>query len=98
VVGAGALLLVLLALTFKPLSQLTTFPPIRFLGEVSYSFYLLHLPILLAVSSALYPKYQSVALCSAIALAITLGVSKLAFNCIEHPMQRYGRVVAGKIS
>jgi peptidoglycan/LPS O-acetylase OafA/YrhL len=98
VCGFGALLLILLALTFKPLSRLTTIPPSHFLGEISYSFYLLHLPILLAVSSALYPRCHSVLICATVALAISFGMSKLVFKYIEWPMQRFGKQQAQRVS
>lgn len=98
VVGAGALLLILLTIALKPLSRLTTLSPSRFLGDVSYSFYLLHLPILLAVSSAVYPRFHSVVLCAAISLVIAVAASKIAFECIERPIQRYGKTLAGRLS
>jgi peptidoglycan/LPS O-acetylase OafA/YrhL len=98
VAGLGAILLVLLALTFKPLSRLTTIAPSRFLGEVSYSFYLLHLPILLAVSSALYPRFHSITICAIVALTISLVMSKLVFKYVEWPMHKFGKQQAQRLS
>ena len=98
VCGFGALFLILLALTLKPLSRLTTIPPSHFLGEISYSFYLLHLPILLAVSSTLYPGFHSVTICAIVALAISIGVSKLVFEYVELPMQRFGKLQAQRFN
>jgi len=90
----GALLLVILSLAFKPLSRLTTMHPCRFLGDISYSFYLLHLPILLAVISALYPRVHSLTLCAAVALLSSFALSKLVFECIECPMRGLGKRLA----
>jgi peptidoglycan/LPS O-acetylase OafA/YrhL len=64
--------------------------PFKFLGEVSYSFYLLHFPILLLVFSILFPN-RSFWLCWSTSLMITWLVSWIIFRFVEVPMQKTGR-------
>jgi len=64
--------------------------PFRFLGKVSYSFYLLHFPILLLVFSILFAS-RSFWLCWCTSLLITWVVSWIIFQFVEVPMQKAGR-------
>jgi peptidoglycan/LPS O-acetylase OafA/YrhL len=89
--GVGSVILIVLFATSAPLKRFATSAPVHLLGEVSYSFYLVHLPILLAVSSALYPHVHSVVLCSIVALLISIAISKVLFQFIEVPTQQCGK-------
>ena len=89
--GVGSALTILLFLELRPLARVATVGPSRFLGVVSYSFYLLHLPILLAVADWLYPATHSLLLCGAVALALMLAVSRLVWAQVEIPGQELGR-------
>ena len=67
--------------------RILTVGPVRILGDISYSFYLLHLPILIFVTSWLLPIASS-ASCLATALAATC-VTAFAFRqLIELPAMR----------
>lgn len=90
----GAAILLLLSLNWLPLSRFTTSMPVHFLGDVSYSFYLLHLPILLTVTSLFYPSWRSILLCALCALILSLIVSRLMYDWVEMPMIRHGRNLA----
>ena len=89
----GSALILIAAVTWPPLNRFASSPPVHFLGAVSYSFYLLHLPILLATTSLLYPLSHSLPLCAAVALALGLLVSKLSYEVIELPGIRLGSFV-----
>lgn len=89
-ISAGSVLLLLLVLCWTPLNRLAASPPVHFLGVVSFSFYLLHLPVLLAVTSLLHPVLHSVPLCAAVALPLALGLARLSYGCIERPGIRLG--------
>lgn len=65
--------------------------PVLFLGNVSYSFYLTHLPILLTVTSCLYPRTSSVWICVATSLACSLSLSYAIYKLVEIPAQNWGR-------
>ncbi|MDR3742045.1 MAG: acyltransferase [Terracidiphilus sp.] len=88
--AAGSALILLSVLTWSPLNRIAACGPVHFLGAVSYSFYLLHLPILLATTSCLYPLFHSLLLCVVSALALALISSKLIYEVVELPGVRLG--------
>ena len=90
----GASLFLALFLGSRSLKAMGTWLPVWFLGEVSYSFYLTHLPILLAVTSWLYPRTGSVLLSAAVSLLLSLALSWLVYRAIEVPCQNWGRSTA----
>jgi peptidoglycan/LPS O-acetylase OafA/YrhL len=53
VTGLGAALLIVVAAGYPGLKAILLWAPLRWLGKVSYSLYLLHLPIIIAVSHGL---------------------------------------------
>jgi peptidoglycan/LPS O-acetylase OafA/YrhL len=68
-----------------------------FLAKTSYSFYLLHLPILLVAVSLIYPATQSLVLAIGVALIASYGLSICIYYVIEVPAIRLGKVVAAKV-
>jgi len=60
------------------------------LGRVSYSLYLFHLPIFLALIHALAGHLPLVAIL-ALALALSLCAAEIAYRLIEYPAIRLGR-------
>jgi peptidoglycan/LPS O-acetylase OafA/YrhL len=89
--GLGAGLLIVLVLARPRLSNGIVNPVTRLLGTASYSFYLLHLPILLAVVPPVYALSGSITLSVAAALALALGVAELVYRTVEVPCQLSGR-------
>lgn len=85
------------------LSRMSQSPALRWLGEVSYSVYLIHIPILYVVFAALLrrstPWEQGDFLLGALALIvpITLGAAALTHRFIERPGIRLGRTLAQRI-
>jgi peptidoglycan/LPS O-acetylase OafA/YrhL len=88
-VGSGILILVFLG--SESLEKIGTSRPILFLGDVSYSFYLIQLPILLAMASVVYPLTSSLTLCIAISLFCSLLLAWVIYVTVEIPGQNYGR-------
>jgi peptidoglycan/LPS O-acetylase OafA/YrhL len=93
-VGSGAAMLIILAISYSPFTTLLKTRPVQFLGDISYSFYLLHLPILLTVSSLVFPVTHSLLLSAAIALAVSVLASYLSLRLIERPFQTLGKRVS----
>ena len=89
--GVGSALLILLVIELPWMARMATVGPVRLLGTVSYSFYLLHLPILLAVSNLVYVWTHSVVACGVAALAVMLVVSRGVWAVAEIPAQEWGR-------
>ena len=67
--------------------------PLRWLGEVSYSVYLVHGVVLAAT-----PKVGGAATAVALWLALTLVVSWITYRLFERPFQELGRRVARRVA
>ena len=95
--AAGGSIIMMLVLARKRLSHFFEHRIFVFFGDISYSFYLIHAPILLTMASvftnrfALSPVYIFL---SAFILAVTL--SYLMFIFIEKPFQQFAKRLTGK--
>lgn len=96
--GVGAGLLIMLVLAWPRLSRGLVNPVTRLLGTASYSLYLLHLPILLAVVPPLYAYTGSVLACVAGGFALSLIVAQGVYRLIELPCQESGRQLAKRVA
>jgi peptidoglycan/LPS O-acetylase OafA/YrhL len=73
----------------------------RFLGQISYSVYLLHGPVILIINRPVFPRIYALdiptaakfALCLAATLVVTLSVAWLSYRFIERPGIALGRRV-----
>lgn len=76
-------------------TRYTNAKPVKFLSDVSYSFYLIHYPIIVIVANSISNKYQ-VALVSLVA---TLVLSYISYRLIEQPFINYSkrRLPSGKL-
>jgi peptidoglycan/LPS O-acetylase OafA/YrhL len=90
----GAALLISLAVSDNILSALLNSRPVQFMGRVSYSFYLLHLPIFLILVSWMLPVVDSILLVFPVALATSCFASYLSFTWIEQPAIRFSHQLA----
>jgi peptidoglycan/LPS O-acetylase OafA/YrhL len=71
-----------------------SFPSVlRWLGEVSYSVYLVHGIVLVAV-----PKVGGGVVAVAVWLAVTLGASWVTYRLFERPFQEWGRRLARRVA
>jgi peptidoglycan/LPS O-acetylase OafA/YrhL len=67
--------------------------PLLYLGKVSYSLYLVHMPVLLAVMHLFYGSWPNwLLICTGVALA--MAISEVFNRLVEKPSQRLGRVAA----
>lgn len=92
--GFGAVIVILLALSSIRFSQILSLKIFEFMGKTSYSFYLLHLPILLYVTSLLYPSTGSIFICAIVTLVVAYPLSYLVFRFIELPANACGRTIS----
>jgi len=91
--GFGSTIIILCSLTSPFLSGAFSNPVLHFMGYTSYSFYLLHLPLMMFVTSHLFPLTNSTFLCSVVVLAIAYLLAYFAFRFVEQPMNKLGRDV-----
>jgi peptidoglycan/LPS O-acetylase OafA/YrhL len=82
-----------------PLHWLLSLTPLVYLGRISYSIYLLHLPVSVALASAGLPAlFYAPPLHGFLKVAATIGVSALAYRLIEIPGQRLGAALDRRLS
>ncbi|PEW97824.1 acyltransferase [Bacillus cereus] len=93
----GAVLIILSALSSKLFSKLLLIKPVQFIGEISYSLYLVHPIVLLTTVHIFYGKI-SVPLILLISFLFTMFVSVLCYKFIEIPSIKIGRKLATKNS
>jgi peptidoglycan/LPS O-acetylase OafA/YrhL len=81
----GALLVVLLAALWRPAIKILELRPIRLLGTISFSLYLVHEPVVLAFSFGLGPMWSWLAVPSA------LIVAGVFYRYVEKPSHRFAQ-------
>ena len=96
--GVGAGLLIMLVLARPRLSRGLVNPLTRLLGTASYSLYLLHLPILLAVVPPILAYTGSVLACVAGGFTLSVIVAQGVYRFIELPCQESGRQLAKRVA
>jgi len=88
-VAIGSSLLVMLVLAGRRVSRFLQHSLFIFLGDISYSFYLVHLPLLLTVSSLFAARFSfSMLYIFLSTLILSVIISYLMFIFIEKPFQR----------
>ena len=84
IIGAGAAGLVAITIAFGAETLVLTAAPVRWLGRVSYSLYLIHMPLWLVVVHQLFERIGIVA-SSALYLAVVLLCAEAMYRTVEHP-------------
>lgn len=92
-ITVGAAVFVVVSLSSKLASESLRSAPARFLGRISYSFYLYHALIILCLTHSLYGTVPTWALLLLI-VGLTLVVAILAHAAVEVPAIRAGRVLS----
>jgi peptidoglycan/LPS O-acetylase OafA/YrhL len=84
--GLGAVILVVLASAADARKSILHWAPLSWVGKVSFSLYLLHVPILYAAASLCGPLWGGLA-----ALAIIFPIAGLSYAWVEAPAIAFGR-------
>jgi peptidoglycan/LPS O-acetylase OafA/YrhL len=89
-VAAGAVMLIIFAMNSRPFRTFLTSRTIHYLGERSYSVYLIHGTIIFTLIHTLMGRVR-IGVLLLIYLAITLIVAEIFYRLIEHPSMLLGR-------
>ncbi|ETI67537.1 acyltransferase family protein [Neobacillus vireti] len=95
-IGVGSVLVILISLASIRVQSVLLIKPLLFLGRISYSLYLYHLPILF---SLIYVFYKILPLWSILIISIPLAIitAHISWLIIERPASRYGKILASKV-
>jgi peptidoglycan/LPS O-acetylase OafA/YrhL len=85
----GAFGIVVLAIIWRPLSRLLSTRLFRWLGRISFSLYLVHVPVIIAMD-ALFGRSLGV-LRIVLSLAVALAIAELFSRFVELPAHRFSR-------
>jgi peptidoglycan/LPS O-acetylase OafA/YrhL len=88
--GGLAMYLIMLCVTFPTLSLRLSTAPLLWLGDISYSLYLIHMPVMLAIFYTLH-LYASASVMIAIVFPAMLLAGHVMHYLIEVPSMRLGR-------
>jgi peptidoglycan/LPS O-acetylase OafA/YrhL len=91
----GAVVIVGVAFLWRLFESLLTIAPIRWLGRVSFSLYLVHVPILLAFADVFGHDWL---LTIAVAIPVSLVVAELFAPFVEQPAHRLSKRVGAAVS
>ncbi|MGH3705494.1 MAG: acyltransferase family protein, partial [Agromyces sp.] len=87
----GAALLVLCALGSRGFGRLLVLPPFRFAGRISFSLYLVHVPLIIAIRHAFPDVSENLVIALAIPVAIVVAI--VFHRLIEAPAHRLSGLV-----
>ncbi len=91
--GFGALLVVMMSFSDRRAGAVLTGPVQLWLGRVSYSLYLVHLPILLATVH-LFQSQLPLLIVLLLGVALSLAAAEVMHRAVERPWMRLGRRLA----
>lgn len=94
--GVGAALVIVLATRRGVFQHILGWKPLQWLGHISFSLYLVHVPVLLATFHLLLGSL-SFASCVVVALIAALTLATLMHHLVENPAIRLGRRIPANI-
>lgn len=96
-VGLFAALVLATSVAQGPVVRCLDIAPLRWLGDISYSLYLIQWPLML-LNFSLRPKLQAIlpvsvfdGVCALLFIVMLLGLSHLSFQLFERPVMRWAR-------
>ena len=89
-IGLGAFLILCICVSAPYISNALSVRPIKWLGQISYSLYLVHLTVLATAFHLFYGKINDLELCTLVVLG-SLVVAQLMYWLVEKPSMELGR-------
>lgn len=93
-IALGSSIFILLSLNVNKARKYLNSKIIKFLGDVSYSFYLIHFPVLLSITSISIKFHIPIVVGWILSLGVSLYLSYYSYKYIEIPFQSLGRKIA----
>lgn len=93
----GVALLLVISLASQRTAKILLWKPRQFLGKVSYSLYLYHLPLLLSLIYIFYGKL-SLPIIAGLSIILTMLVSNIAWMLVERPSIKLGNKLSEKFT
>ncbi len=91
----GIMILFILVLNSNLAERLLTQRPLLWLGKVSYSLYLVHIPVIM-VTTIVLGKFISMKVAFVIAIVLSLFAAGLAYKLVEVPAIHWGKKISMK--
>lgn len=95
--AVGSSIFIVTSLAGRKVMKVLMLKPIRFLGKISYSLYLFHLPILFSLFYLFFGKLNST-LILVLFIPIAIGFSYLAWRFIEFPSMTIGKKLSNSLT
>jgi peptidoglycan/LPS O-acetylase OafA/YrhL len=95
-VALGTSIIILFSIFSSSVQKVLLIKPIKFLGKISFSLYLYHLPILFGMIHLFYYKL-SLLVIYLISIPLAFVIAYFAWQLIEKPLGKYGKDIAFKI-
>jgi peptidoglycan/LPS O-acetylase OafA/YrhL len=98
--GLGSVLLILAAVHLPWASRLLSSAPAVFLGKISFSLYLLHIPVLIVTFRLLEPSARAIdyALLFACVMVVAGALSVGFYTWVERPSIRFGNLLCSRLA
>lgn len=105
--AVGASLIILLALSSSRFQKCLSFPPLRFIGRVSYSLFLVHYPVLLTLTpifvewlrrAGMETQWQIQVLGIGFTILASLALSAILYRFVELPGIQLGKIASNRIT
>lgn len=95
--GAGAVLLIALVAGCRATARRFEAPPLLWLGRVSYSLYLIHLPLLVACVHLLSGVLPLPVILCGVVIPLSLLAAEGMYRCTEEPSIRLGQAIVASL-
>ncbi|MEK9196016.1 MAG: acyltransferase [Patescibacteria group bacterium] len=89
----GYIIAILIFIGMLRLSPSSLSKPLKFLADISYSLYLIHLPLGILALNFLHKRHISNSLSSVIAVVVSIFGAYILYKAVEKPSQKYARKI-----